>query len=165
MGGVAMMQWLVIGVQSLILLAGFVWSFCNLSGCMKSKTSWQTQMHILLLIMYLYQSETRRNSLYVGLSWLRNVNEAITRQVVLGMDSSLSVPVLCMVWSTVSMYKVTQCQVFIPQLIHESCASVGFLYMYKPDQFFGCMACCGSRKKEYENIIKILTTYLRDCFQ
>lgn len=89
----------------------------------------------------------------------------MTRQVVLGMDSSLSVPVLCMVWSTVSMYKVTQCQVFIPQLIHESCASVGFLYMYKPDQFFGCMACCGSRKKEYENIIKILTTYLRDCFQ
>lgn len=155
------MQWLVIGVQSLILLAGFVWSFCNLSGCMKSKTSWRTQMHILLLIMYLYQSETRRNSL----CRIIMINEAITRQVVLGMDSFLSVPVLCMVWSTVSMYKVTKCQVFIPQLIYESCASVGFLYMYKPDQFFCSMACCGSRKKEYKNIIKILTTYLRDCFQ
>lgn len=125
------MQWLVIGVQSLILLAGFVWSFCNLSGCMKSKTSWQTQMHILLLIMYLYQSETRRNSQ----CRIIMINEAITRQVVLGMDSSLSVPVLCMVWSTVSMYKVTQCQVFIPQLIHESCASVGFFTCTNPISF------------------------------
>lgn len=136
-GGVAMMQYLVIGVQSLILLEGFVWSFCNLSGCMKLKTRSQTQMHTGSSLDHVFVSKwTKKKNKSTKILWLRNVNEAITRQVVLGMDSFLSVPVLCMDWSTVSMLKVTKCQVFIiPQSVLESCASNGFLYTYNPISF------------------------------
>lgn len=130
------MQWLVIGVQSLILLEGFVWSFCNLSGCMKSKTRLQAQMHTGSSLDHVFLSKWTKKKKVEDI-WLRNVNEAITRQVVLGMDSFLSVPVLCMVWSTVSMFKVTKCRVFTYTPVYTGILCFyWFSFHVQPDQFF-----------------------------